>query len=95
MPSSPLKKQPSKESINSQSRTGSAAALLPEEPISVEEELILSTSAPSSFTGSPQLIHRNPSIMSSSGESKLGRIQLTIRYSTQRQKLSIFVHRVA
>ncbi|XP_018046960.1 PREDICTED: extended synaptotagmin-2 isoform X2 [Atta colombica] len=95
VPSSPLKKQPSKESVNSQSRTGSAAALLPEEPISVEEELILSTSAPSSFTGSPQLIHRNPSIMSSSGESKLGRIQLTIRYSTQRQKLSIFVHRVA
>ncbi|XP_018345898.1 PREDICTED: extended synaptotagmin-2 isoform X2 [Trachymyrmex septentrionalis] len=96
VPSSPLKKQPSKESVNSQPRsTGSAAALLPEEPIAVEEELILSTSAPSSFTGSPQLIHRNPSITSSSGESKLGRIQLTIRYSTQRQKLSIFVHRVA
>ncbi|KAG5314335.1 ESYT2 protein, partial [Acromyrmex insinuator] len=96
VPPSPLKKQPSKESVNSQPRSiGSAAALLPEEPIAVEEELILSTSAPSSFTGSPQLIHRNPSITSSSGESKLGRIQLTIRYSTQRQKLSIFVHRVA
>ncbi|KAG5322758.1 ESYT2 protein, partial [Pseudoatta argentina] len=96
VPPSPLKKQPSKESVNCQPRSiGSAAALLPEEPIAVEEELILSTSAPSSFTGSPQLIHRNPSITSSSGESKLGRIQLTIRYSTQRQKLSIFVHRVA
>ncbi|XP_018364568.1 PREDICTED: extended synaptotagmin-2 isoform X1 [Trachymyrmex cornetzi] len=96
VPPSPLKKQPSKESVNSQPRsTGSAAALLPEEPAAVEEELILSNSAASSFTGSPQLIHRNPSIMSSSGESKLGRIQLTIRYSTQRQKLSIFVHRVA
>ncbi|KAG5347734.1 ESYT2 protein, partial [Acromyrmex charruanus] len=96
VPPSPLKKQPSKESVNSQPRSiGSAAALLPEEPIAVEEELILSTSAPSSFTGSPQLIHRNPSITSSSGESKLGRIQLTIRYSTQRQKLSIFVHRIA
>ncbi|XP_018315968.1 extended synaptotagmin-2 isoform X3 [Mycetomoellerius zeteki] len=96
VPPSPLKKQPSKESVNSQTRsTGSAAALLPEEPTAVEEELILSTSAPSSFTGSPQLIHRNPSITSSSGESKLGRIQLTIRYSTQRQKLSIFVHKIA
>ncbi|EGI60664.1 Extended synaptotagmin-2 [Acromyrmex echinatior] len=96
VPPSPLKKEPSKESVNSQPRSiGSAAALLLEEPIAVEEELILSTSAPSSFTGSPQLIHRNPSITSSSGESKLGRIQLTIRYSTQRQKLSIFVHKVA
>ncbi|XP_011689858.1 PREDICTED: extended synaptotagmin-2 isoform X3 [Wasmannia auropunctata] len=96
VPSSPLKKQPSKESVNSQPRTGSAAALLPEEPAAVqEEELILSTSAPSSFTGSPQLIHRNPSITSSSGDAKLGRIQLTIRYSMQRQKLTVFVHKVA
>ncbi|KAL0121270.1 hypothetical protein PUN28_008736 [Cardiocondyla obscurior] len=96
IPPSPLKKQPSKESVNSQPRsTGSAAALLPEEPTAVEEELIISTSAPSSYTGSPQLIHRNPSITSSSGEAKLGRIQLTIRYSTQRQKLTVFVHRVA
>ncbi|XP_077281318.1 extended synaptotagmin-like protein 2 isoform X3 [Temnothorax americanus] len=95
VPPSPLKKQPSKESVNSQPRTGSAAALLPEEPTTVEEELIISTSAPSSFTGSPQLIHRNPSVTSSSGEAKLGRIQLTIRYSSQRQKLTVFVHKVA
>ncbi|XP_071644430.1 extended synaptotagmin-2 isoform X2 [Temnothorax longispinosus] len=95
VPPSPLKKQPSKESVNSQPRTGSPAALLPEEPAAVEEELIVSTSAPSSFTGSPQLIHRNPSVTSSSGEAKLGRIQLTIRYSSQRQKLTVFVHKVA
>ncbi|XP_025992843.2 extended synaptotagmin-2 isoform X2 [Solenopsis invicta] len=95
VPSSPLKKQPSKESINSQPRSGSAAAMLPEESIVVAEEIILSTSAPSSYTGSPQLIHRNPSITSSAGEAKLGRIQLTIRYSMQRQKLSVFVHKVA
>ncbi|XP_024873595.1 extended synaptotagmin-2 isoform X1 [Temnothorax curvispinosus] len=95
VPPSPLKKQPSKESVNSQPRTGSPAALLPEEPAAVEEELIVSTSAPSSFTGSPQLIHRNPSVTSSSGEAKLGRIQLTIRYSSQRQKLTVFVHKVS
>ncbi|XP_012535565.2 extended synaptotagmin-2 isoform X2 [Monomorium pharaonis] len=93
VPPSPLKKQPSKESINSQPRSGSAAAILPEEA-AVEEELIFSANAPSS-TESPQLIHRNPSITSSSGEAKLGRIQLTIRYSMQRQKLSVFVHKVA
>ncbi|KAL6255775.1 hypothetical protein P5V15_013018 [Pogonomyrmex californicus] len=95
VPPSPLKKQPSKESVNSQARSTGSAAALPEEPATGEEELIVSTSAPSSLTGSPQLIHRNPSITSSSGEAKLGRIQLTIRYSIQRQKLTVFVHKIA
>ncbi|XP_014475147.1 PREDICTED: extended synaptotagmin-2 isoform X2 [Dinoponera quadriceps] len=96
IPSSPLRKQPSKESISSQPRsTGSAAAVLPEEPAAVEEELIINTSAPSSLTGSPHLIHRNISVTSSLGEAKLGRIQLTLRYSVQRQKFVVVVHKIA
>ncbi|XP_032679722.1 extended synaptotagmin-3 isoform X1 [Odontomachus brunneus] len=95
-PSSPLRKQPSKESINSQPRsTGSGAAALPEEAAAVEEELIINTSAPSSLTGSPHLIHRNVSVTSSLGEAKLGRIQLTLRYSVQRQKFVVVVHKIA
>ncbi|XP_072755088.1 extended synaptotagmin-2 isoform X3 [Anoplolepis gracilipes] len=93
VPPSPLKKQPSKESVNSQSHNNETT-LLPEEPTAVEE-LIISTSAPSSLTGSPQLIHRNSSITSSQGEAKLGRMQLTLRYSVQRQKLIVVVHRIA
>ncbi|CAL1674860.1 unnamed protein product [Lasius platythorax] len=93
VPPSPLKKQPSKESVNSQSRNA-GSALLPREPAAVEEELIVSTSAPSSLTESPQLIHRNSSITSSQGEAKLGRIQLTLRYSVQRQKLVVVVHKI-
>ncbi|XP_070155896.1 extended synaptotagmin-2 isoform X2 [Polyergus mexicanus] len=94
VPLSPLKKQPSKESVNSQSHNN-GPALLSEEPAVVEEELIVSTSAPSSLAGSPQLIHRNLSMTSSQGEAKLGRIQLTLRYSVQRQKLIVVVHKIA
>ncbi|XP_019695734.1 extended synaptotagmin-2 isoform X2 [Harpegnathos saltator] len=96
VPPSPLKKQPSKESVNSQPRsTGSAAAALPEESAAVEEELIVNTSAPSSLGGSPRLVHRNISMTSSLGEAKLGRIQLTLRYSLQRQKFVVVVHKIA
>lgn len=95
-PPSPLKRQPSKESVNSVTRsTGSGAAILPEESNAVDEELIVTTTAPSSLTGSPQLIHRNPNSTSSAGDAKLGRIQLSIRYSVQRQKLVITVHKIA
>ncbi|XP_050444706.1 extended synaptotagmin-2 isoform X2 [Cataglyphis hispanica] len=94
VPPSPLKKQPSKESVNSQSHNN-GPALVSEEPAVVEEELIVSTSTPSSLAGSPQLIHRNLNTTSSQGEAKLGRIQLTLRYSVQRQKLIIVVHKIA
>ncbi|XP_015182363.1 PREDICTED: extended synaptotagmin-2 isoform X2 [Polistes dominula] len=94
VPPSPLKKQSSKESINS---TASAPIAPIEETIShAEEEDIIVNSAPSlSSSSSPGLIHRTPSTTSSAGESKLGRIQLTIRYSVQRQKLIVDVHKVA
>lgn len=94
VPPSPLKKQPSKESINSQSHI-SKSAVLPEESAAVEEELIVSTSVPSSLAESPQVIHRNLSMTSSQGEAKLGRIQLTLRYSVQRQKLVVVIHKIA
>ncbi|KAK9294826.1 hypothetical protein QLX08_010690 [Tetragonisca angustula] len=97
LPSTPLKRQPSKESVNSLTRsTGSAAVIVPEEPGTAEEELIVITTAPSSVTaGNQQLIHRNPNVTLSAGEAKLGRIQLSIRYSIQRQKLIIVIHKIA
>ena len=96
VPPSPLKRQPSKESVNSSTRsTGSGAAMLPEESNTVDEELIVTATAASSVTGSPQLTHRTPNAMSSAGDAKLGRIQLSIRYSVQRQKLIVVVHKIA
>ncbi|XP_031833796.1 extended synaptotagmin-like protein 2 isoform X2 [Nomia melanderi] len=95
LPPSPLKKQPSKESINSLTRsTESGGAIVPEETVAPNEELIV-TNTVSSLNESPQLLHRNLSVTSSSGEAKLGRIQLSLRYSVQRQKLIIVVHKIA
>ncbi|XP_076645887.1 extended synaptotagmin-like protein 2 isoform X2 [Halictus rubicundus] len=91
-PPSPLKRQPSKESVKSS--TGSGAGNGPEETAPPNEEIVVINTA-SSLTGSPQLLHRNLSITSSSGEAKLGRIQLSLRYSVQRQKLIVVVHKIA
>ncbi|XP_043675721.1 extended synaptotagmin-1 isoform X2 [Vespula pensylvanica] len=98
VPPSPLKKQSSKESINSLPRNIESTSVAPIEEMILqpEEEDIISNTAPSlSYTSSGGLIHRTPSITSSAGESKLGRIQLTLRYSIQRQKLIIDIHRIA
>ncbi|XP_076290205.1 extended synaptotagmin-like protein 2 isoform X2 [Lasioglossum baleicum] len=92
LPPSPLKRQPSKESLKSS--TGSGAGNAPEETGPTNEEVVVINTA-SSLTGSPQLLHRNLSVTSSSGEAKLGRIQLSLRYSVQRQKLIVVVHKIA
>ncbi|KAF7284996.1 hypothetical protein GWI33_012316 [Rhynchophorus ferrugineus] len=42
-----------------------------------------------------QLVHRSPSVTSYAGEAGLGRIQLTLRYSIQRQRLIVVVHKIA
>ncbi|XP_046754007.1 extended synaptotagmin-2 isoform X2 [Diprion similis] len=95
---SPLKKQPSKESVASS--IISATSLNPTAPTEdqeatlIQEEIATSTLlAP--VNASPQLIHRNSSVTSSAGEAGLGRIQLTLRYSVARQKLVVVVHKIA
>jgi len=40
------------------------------------------------------LIHRTPSMTSSAGIAGRGRIQLTLRYSIQRQRLVVIVHKI-
>ncbi|XP_035739054.1 extended synaptotagmin-1-like isoform X1 [Vespa mandarinia] len=98
VPPSPLKKQSSKESINSLPLNTESTSTGPIEEIisQPEEENVISNNTPSlSYSPSVGLIHRTPSTTSSAGESKLGRIQLTLRYSIQRQKLIIDIHRIA
>ncbi|XP_011502857.1 PREDICTED: extended synaptotagmin-1 isoform X2 [Ceratosolen solmsi marchali] len=99
---SPLKRQPSKESI--QSAVGN---VIPAKTTISANESVEEVSqrdyAPVSGVplfsptqnNSPGLIRRNPSVTSSSGDSKLGRIQLTMKYSISRQKLMINVHKIA
>ncbi|XP_018325864.1 extended synaptotagmin-2 isoform X2 [Agrilus planipennis] len=50
---------------------------------------------PSSREFEEGIHHRQPSTTSSAGEAGLGRIQLTLRYSIQRQRLTVVVHRIA
>ncbi|XP_044268241.1 extended synaptotagmin-2 isoform X2 [Tribolium madens] len=61
------------------------------------EEIIKTTTAPVASTPIKEsnLTHRSPSVTSSAGIHDLGRIQLTIRYSVQRQRLIVVVHQVA
>ncbi|XP_068081288.1 extended synaptotagmin-2 isoform X2 [Anabrus simplex] len=92
--SSPIKKQPSKESIQSTQSMRSTAR----QP--TVEDMMIQSMAPSAVESAPpgdnsDLRNRAPSITSSAGEAGLGRIQLTLRYSVQTQKLIIIVHQVA
>lgn len=94
-----MKKQFSRESVHSTANSGVSAPGQPP-PASVTEErddeaTLISTQAADSLMSQPGLIHRNSSISSSMGEWKLGRIQLTLRYSVARQRLVIVVHRIA
>ncbi|KAL3281901.1 hypothetical protein HHI36_005106 [Cryptolaemus montrouzieri] len=42
-----------------------------------------------------KIIHRNPNQTSSAGDAGLGRLQLTLQYSSQRQKLVVVIHKIA
>ncbi|XP_012275469.1 extended synaptotagmin-1 [Orussus abietinus] len=100
VPPSPLQKQPSKESVNclasgiiSTDETMNSTTKA-DELVLAERDTIISTVS-TEASASPGVIHRNPSITSSSGASKLGRIQLTLRYTASRQTLVVVVHKIA
>lgn len=66
-----------------------------------QEEMVALTASKTSASPSPDLseqssnlIHRTPSMTSSAGIAGRGRIQLTLRYSVQRQRLVVIVHKI-
>lgn len=59
------------------------------------EETVISSMANDDLMAHSGLVHRNLSQSSSLGEAKLGRIQLTLRYSVPRQKLVVVVHKIS
>nr|CAD7401753.1 unnamed protein product [Timema cristinae] len=85
--SSPLKKQGSKESLHSGSSLSQTHV----------DDVMTVTTAPPPVESSPPTTLRNRMLSdtSSAGEAGLGRIQLTLRYSVQRQRLIIVVHKIA
>uniref|UniRef100_A0A1B6EBI7 Extended synaptotagmin-2 n=1 Tax=Clastoptera arizonana TaxID=38151 RepID=A0A1B6EBI7_9HEMI len=93
----PLLTKPQNETADSNTPKLLSSAPSVEEPVSTPvEDLMLSSSAPPKVESVPPgLHHRTLSTTSSSGEFGLGRIQLTLRYSMQRQRLVVLVHRIA
>ncbi|KRG01713.1 extended synaptotagmin-2 isoform X3 [Drosophila mojavensis] len=79
-----------------------AKRLSAETPISEEEPIKSTTIIPASASlekaisevASSTLTHRMPDTTSTSGEHGLGRIQLSITYSAQRQKLDVTIHKI-
>ncbi|KAH8246798.1 hypothetical protein KR032_000047, partial [Drosophila birchii] len=64
--------------------------------VKISPALSSSTSSekPISELAASVLTHRFPDSTSSAGEHNLGRIQLSIRYSAQRQKLDVTIHKI-
>lgn len=66
---------------------------------SIEEELFTASTktglnASPSSTEDQTLFHRTPSTTSSAGSDGLGRIQLSLRFNMQRQRLVIIIHKI-
>ncbi|XP_053670998.1 extended synaptotagmin-2 isoform X2 [Anopheles nili] len=84
-------------------RKSATSALL--EQMSIKEEpFVVSTlntvmmatppRSPNLSDGGTELLRRSPSTTSSAGSAGLGRIQLTVAYSVQRQRLLVIVHKI-
>lgn len=92
-----LNKQDSRVSTSSGVYDASAVGI--EEPYTVTSSVLMSTATPPrtpdfiSDSGT-DLHHRVPSSTSSAGLGGRGRIQLTLRFSIQRQRLIVVVHKV-
>lgn len=91
---SSLKKQDSRLSTSDAGYPGSS---IPEETVSVSTMSALSSSpilTRLAGSGDHELVRRTSSQVSMAGAHGLGRIQLTIRHSVQRQRLIVIVHKI-
>ncbi|XP_063237975.1 extended synaptotagmin-2 isoform X2 [Bacillus rossius redtenbacheri] len=89
----PVSKFLSKESLRQGSSTSLPSLPLAEESVSVGAPAPTAELSP--LPAASELRNRTTSSTSSAGEAGLGRIQLTLRYSIQRQRLIIVIHKVA
>lgn len=93
--------QPVTPSYKKQESRISTTSSLADAGAPIEEEVFMATTKAGLNAGSPPseeestLIHRTPSITSSAGVDGLGRIQLSLRFNMQRQRLAVIVHKIA
>lgn len=93
-PIPPLRKQDSRMSNHSYGNDTDSG--LAQEDVTVALTASKTSTSPSPDLSEPgtHLIHRTPSMTSSAGIAGRGRIQLTLRYSIQRQRLVVIVHKI-
>ncbi|CAG9863137.1 unnamed protein product [Phyllotreta striolata] len=85
--------QPSNENVNESTEPSIAQDEDHIEEIIEDSSISSLSNVP--ITENPDILyHRTPSTTSSAGEAGLGRIQLTLRYSVQRQRLIVVVHKI-
>ncbi|XP_036331551.1 extended synaptotagmin-2-B [Rhagoletis pomonella] len=93
-------KTPTLENASSKELQSPTSRISAESPI-VEEQVEIMKPSPTATpysaaleSGEAVLTHRMPDLSSSTGEYGLGRMLLSIRYSVQRQKLTVTVHKI-
>lgn len=87
--------QESSKDLQSQTSRISVESPIAEEHVETMKASPISTPYSAALeSGEAVLTHRMPDLSSSSGEFGLGRIQLSVRYSVQRQKLTVTVHKI-
>lgn len=89
-PATVYKKQDSR--ISTTSSLADAGAAIEEEVFMASTKVGLNASPPSSEDQT--LIHRSVSTTSSAGADGLGRIQMTLRFNMQRQRLVVIIHKI-
>ncbi|GLH00862.1 Synaptotagmin 1 [Gryllus bimaculatus] len=92
--SSTLLKQGSGDSLGTSTAVNNSRTPV-DDPMVIATAQSVESVPPGAGSDTSGLHQRSPSVTSSAGEAGLGRIQLTLRYSIQTQKLIIIVHRVA
>ncbi|XP_068157204.1 extended synaptotagmin-2 isoform X2 [Drosophila tropicalis] len=80
----------SEEDLTVPTRISPALSASASSELPITEQQLISASGSGSV-----LTHRFPDTVSTAGEHGLGRIQLSLRYSAQRQKLDVTIHKIA
>ncbi|XP_046399640.1 extended synaptotagmin-2 isoform X5 [Ischnura elegans] len=91
---SPLKKQASHDSVTSASSLSASKLITSEVASNLDAEPPSIPSMPPPDDDDSELRFRTSAAAKSTGDVGLGRIQLTLRYSTQRQRFIIVIHKV-
>lgn len=90
----PLRKQDSRMSNHSYGNDNDSGLAQEEINVALTASKTSASPSPDLSEQSSNLMHRTPSMTSSAGIAGRGRIQLTLRYSVQRQRLVVIVHKI-